>query len=254
MSKSVLAAQLYTVREFAKTPSEIANTLKKVKEIGYDSVQVSGIGPIEPKELKRIIDNEGLSICATHTSYERMVKDIQSVIEGHHLWNCKYVGIGGMPEQYRNKEGFYKFAKESSIIAKKLLENGLIFFYHNHSFELEKFEGKTGLEILFNESDPETFNFCIDTYWIQHGGGDPAAWIKKFNTRVPLIHLKDMVMVGGNQLMAEVGEGNLNWKSILKACKNAGVKWYIVEQDICQRDPFESLSISFKNLNKMGIK
>jgi sugar phosphate isomerase/epimerase len=70
---------------------------------------------------------------------------------------------------------------------------------------------------------------------------------------MPLVHLKDMVMRGREQLMAEVGEGNLNWPAILDACRDAGVVWYIVEQDTCQRDPFDSLGISLRNLRAMGL-
>ncbi len=72
--------------------------------------------------------------------------------------------------------------------------------------------------------------------------------------RMPVVHLKDMVIVNGQQTMAEIGEGNLNWSSILLACQEAGVEWYAVEQDICQRDPFESLKISYQNLREMGLE
>jgi sugar phosphate isomerase/epimerase len=95
----------------------------------------------------------------------------------------------------------------------------------------------------------------IDTYWIVHGGGDPAAWIRKVDGRIPCVHLKDMaITLKREQLMAEIGEGNLNWPLILQACRDAGVEWYLVEQDICQRDPFESLKISLENLREMGLQ
>jgi sugar phosphate isomerase/epimerase len=71
--------------------------------------------------------------------------------------------------------------------------------------------------------------------------------------RLPVVHLKDMVIIDGKQVMAEIGEGNLNWPAILKACAASGVEWYAVEQDECQRDPFESLAISYRNLTKMGL-
>jgi sugar phosphate isomerase/epimerase len=94
----------------------------------------------------------------------------------------------------------------------------------------------------------------LDTYWVQHGGGDPAAWILKLKGRMPVIHLKDMVIADKQQTMAEVGEGNLNWPAILSACQEAGVEWYAVEQDICRRNPFESLAISYRNLKAMGLE
>ena len=253
MAASQLAAQLYTVRDFTNTPAEIATTMKKVKQLGYDAVQCSALGAINPHELKSIVDGEGLTICATHTDYDRMRDEPQAVIDEHNLWGCKHAAIGGLPQEYRSAEGYARFAKEASEVAKRLAEGGLTFSYHNHSFELERFNGRTGLEILYEDSDPKYFNSELDTYWIQHGGGDPAAWIRQLKGRAHIVHLKDMAMDGRTQLFAEVGEGNLNWPAILDACKEAGVEWYIVEQDTCQRDPFESLGISLRNLKEMGI-
>ena len=253
MAASQLAAQLYTVRDFTNTPAEIATTMKKVKQLGYDAVQCSALGAIDAHELKRIVDGEGLTICATHTDYDRMRDEPQAVIDEHNLWGCKHAAIGGLPQEYRSAEGYARFAKEASEVAKRLAEGGLTFSYHNHSFELEKFNGRTGLEILYEDSDPKYFNSELDTYWIQHGGGDSAAWIRKLKGRAYIVHLKDMAMDDRTQLFAEVGEGNLNWPAILDACKEADVEWYIVEQDTCQRDPFESLGISLKNLKEMGL-
>ena len=253
MTDSRIAAQLYTVRDFTRTPEDIAETMRRVREIGYEAVQCSGMGRIEPSELRKIVDGEGLVICATHIPFERMRDEPERVIEDHHILGCKFTAIGSMPADYRNAEGFHRFAKEASLIAKRLAEGGLSFSYHNHSFEFEKFGDEIGLEILRTESDPKYFNLEIDTFWVQHGGGDPADWIRRCKDRVPLLHLKDMTNKDGQPIMAEVGEGNLNWPEILKAAEEACVEWYIVEQDTCQRDPFESLSISLRNLKTMGI-
>lgn len=253
MSQAGIAAQMYTVREFTKTPEGLAESLRKVKELGYEAVQLSGHGPIAPEELKNILDDVGIKVVATHIPYERLRDETDAVIAEHKLWGCDFVAIGGLPQEYRNRDGYYRFAKEASEVAKKLKEGGLTFGYHNHSFELEKFDGRTALEILYEESDPEVFTSELDTYWIQHGGGDPAQWIRKLKGRAHVVHFKDMVVIDNKPTFAEIGEGNLNWPSIIEACKEAGVKWYIVEQDICQRDPFESLGISFKNMKKMGL-
>lgn len=253
MPDSVIAAQMYTLREFTRTPADIAATLKKVREIGYEAVQLSALGPIDKTELKYILDNEGLTVCATHVGFEYLRDQTEAAVEEHHLLGCRYVAIGGLPGEYRNAEGYFRFAREASEVGRKLAAHGLTFAYHNHSFELEKFGGRTALAILYEESDPTFFAAEIDTYWIQHGGGDPAAWIRKVAGRSPLVHLKDMGVVDGKQVMTEVGEGNLNWPAILEACREAEVVWYIVEQDTCQRSPFESLRISLENLRKMGL-
>jgi sugar phosphate isomerase/epimerase len=96
--------------------------------------------------------------------------------------------------------------------------------------------------------------FEIDTYWITHGGGDPAAWIERLAGRLPAVHLKDMsITFAREQKMSEVGSGNLNWPRILQACKSAKVHWYLVERDAGDLDPFESLKISYNNLRAMGL-
>jgi len=253
MARSVIAAQLYTVREFTRTPADIIETMKKVAEIGYEAVQLSALGEMDSAELREVCDGEGLKICATHTSYQRMRDEPQAVIDLHHTYGCTYAGIGGLPREYRIAEGFAKFAKEASKVAKRLAEGGIKFVYHNHSFELEKFGDRTGLQILYEDSDPQYFLSELDTYWVQHGGGGPATWIRKLKGRAPCLHLKDMGNQGGKQIMMEVGEGNLDWPTILNAAREAGTEWYIVEQDTCQRDPFESLAISFRNLKAMGL-
>jgi sugar phosphate isomerase/epimerase len=253
MAASAIAAQLYTLREFTKTPADIASTMKKVRLLGYEAVQTSALGPIEPGELKKITDGEGLKIVATHTSYDRIKSEPQAVIDEHRLWGCRHVAIGGLPAEYRNEAGFGTFAREASQAARPLIEAGLTFSYHNHSFELERFGDKTALQRLADESDPEVFSFEVDTYWIQHGGANPVTWLDRLNGRMHVVHLKDMAMQGNKQLYAEVGEGNLEWDSILAACKRAKIEWYIIEQDTCQRDPFDSLGLSLKNLKAMGL-
>jgi len=253
MTATKIGAQLYTLRDYMKTPQDIAKTLHELKKIGYQAVQVSGIGPIEPKELKKILDGEGLLACATHTGYKRLLEDIEAVIEEHKILGASHVACPGLPSELHNGEGYKKVAKELSQAGKILKENGLTLSYHNHHIEFEKYGDKVGLEILFDESDPEYLQAEIDTYWVQYGGGDPAAWCRRLKGRLPLLHLKDMGVKEGKQIMTEVGEGNLNWEAILNACEEAGTQWYLVEQDVCQRHPLESLKISLENMKRMGL-
>ena len=130
------------------------------------------------------------------------------------------------------------------------------FSFHNHSIELVKIEGKTWLEMLYERSDPSMLKPEIDVYWIQHGGGDPIEWIRKYPGRQPLLHLKDMIMTTTKeQHYAEIGQGNMNWKGILQAAEEVGVEYVFVEQDeTYDRDPFESLDISYRFLKEMGLR
>ncbi len=255
MSQLVLAAQLYTLRDYTQTARDFADSMRKVRQIGYSAVQVSGIGPIPPGEVKRIVDGSGLTICNTHIGFDRLTKDLPAVIDEHRLWGCRHVAVGSMPASYRGagEAGFRQFAKDAADVGRKLAAAGLTFSYHNHSFEFVRFGKRTGLDILYDESDLSAVRAEIDTYWVQHGGADPAQWVRRVKGRMPVVHLKDMVIVDDQQAMAEVGEGNLNWPAILGACREAGVEWYAVEQDVCRRSPFESLAISYRNLREMGL-
>jgi len=253
MNRQVLAAQLYTIRDHTGDAAAFAESMAKIRQIGYPAVQISGIGPIPDDQVKAILQENNLTVCITHIPFDRLQNDLDGVVAQHHLWDCRHVAVGSMPVRYRQggEDGYTAFAKDASVIGKNLHANGLTFSYHNHSFEFCRFGKRTGLEIIYEESDPRYLQAELDTYWVQHGGGDPAAWIRRLKGRMPVIHLKDMVIVDDQQAMAEVGEGNLNWQAILDACGEAGVEWYAVEQDTCRRDPFESLRISFENLIQM---
>ncbi len=247
-----LALQLYTLREYTKTPREIQKTLARVRKMGYQAVQMSGMGPIDAQELAKILAGEGLVAAATHVAWKDNEASVPKIVEDLHHWNCAYTAISSMPEGFRSAEGYHQFARAAGEAAKEFRAAGISLSYHNHSFEFARIGEKIGLEILFDESDP-ALEAEIDTYWVQHGGADPAAWIERLSGRVPLVHLKDMTSINGQPAMAEVGEGNLNWPRILAALERAETRWYMVEQDVCQRDPFESAQISYDHLTAWNI-
>ena len=255
MKKPVLGAQLYTVRQFTQTLPGVAETLKKVAAIGYTAIQISGFGPLDPHEVARLVEDHGLTVASTHTSWNRFLNDLDAVIAEHQLWKCAHPAIGGLPAEYYSLDGLQRFLDELAPVAERLAREGMDFSYHNHNHELRCYGGQTWLEMLYEQAPPAMLKAEIDTYWIQAGGGDPAAWVCRCAGREPLLHLKDMA-VGpeGEQRMAEIGEGNLNWPAILQAAQEGGVQWYLIEQDDCYaRDPFESLAISYRNLRAMGL-
>ena len=248
-----VAAQLYTLREFTKTPKDIAETLRRVRNIGYQAVQLSGLGPVDASELARMLQGEGLTAAATHVSWKELNEDFGRVVDNHRAWGCEYTAIASMPNEFRSSDGYREFARLASEKARQLQSYGISLGYHNHSFEFARAGDDIGLGVLYREANP-VLQAEIDVYWVQHGGGDPAQWIERLAGRLPLVHLKDMTILDGKQAMAEVGEGNLNWPRILNALKTAGTRWYMVEQDICQRDPFESLKISLDHLYAWGVE
>jgi len=251
---SVLAAQLYSVREYTKTPADIAKTLARVRKMGYTSVQLSALGRIDPHELAKLLKENGLTCCATHASVETLRKEPQRVIDEHRIWNCSLAAISWYFPDKQDARVWIDFAKECSQIAKVLEAGGLHLGYHNHAHELTKWNGKTSLDLMIEHTSP-SFWFEIDTNLIVKGGGDPVQWVGKVKGRIPAIHLKDLgVKPDATQQSEAVGEGNVNFPPIIAAARAAGTEFFIVELDPDDRDPFVLLETSLKNLHQMGLK
>lgn len=241
-----VAAQLFTLRDYIKTPDDVLATFKRLKSMGFETVQVSTMGPIAPTRLKEICDETQMKICVTHTPIDRICDDTDAVIAEHLLWGCPYVGYSMIALEYRTFDGLKEYAKRITPVLDRLLAAGLKFVHHNHQHEFEKFEGKTMLEWLATWFPPEKMGFLLDTAWTQLGGRDPERTLRQFGDRVDILHLKDYRMVGGEHQVAELGQGNLDWAGIMQAAKDVGVKYFPIEQDLWYgRDPFDCLADSF---------
>jgi sugar phosphate isomerase/epimerase len=246
-----IGAQLYTVRKYAQTADDLAVTIKKIAAMGYESVQVSGVGPIPAAEVARICNELNIEIVITHTGPGRIKDDTDAVIAEHKLIGAGYVGIGSMPGEYLQGaalDGVKRFVADFSNAAEKIKAAGLKLMYHNHAFEFEKIDGKLMYEHIADGFGSDALGFTMDTFWVQAGGGDPAHWLRKLAGRVDVIHIKDYAIVKNDRRMAVVLEGNLNWPAIKQAAEAAGVKYAMVEQDDCYgEDEFECLKRSLEN-------
>ena len=248
MKISQVAAQLYTLRDHAKTPADLAQTLGKVAQIGYQSVQVSGICAIEPSELVQMCGDNGLSICATHEPATQIIEEPQKVADHLLALGCQItayphpagVDLSSLSSVDQLIEGLDK----SGAV---LRENGLQLLYHNHSMEFRKLGGQTIWDRIFANTDPRNVGAEPDTYWVQHGGASPVTVVEKLAGRMPAIHLKDFAVSDQNQPMyCEIGNGNLDFPAIIAAAEKGGCQWFIVEQDTTPGDPFDSLRQSFE--------
>ncbi len=250
----MIAVQLYTIRTQLQDKSRLGGVLQRLREIGYRSVEVAGLGPKTVGRFGDELKRAGLVACAAHVALDRLVNDLDGVAAECGEWGCEYVVIPSLPDKYRSDHGYTRFASEAAELASRLGSHGLQLAYHNHSHELERFGQQTGLETLFAAAGPTTLQAELDTYWLQFGGVNPAAWIRRFKGRAPLVHLKDMAVARGRPVDAEIGEGNMDWVEILSACRDAGTRWLVVEQDEPRRDPMESVAISYANLATLTAK
>ena len=242
-----LAAQLYNCRDYTRTPADIEATLRRVKAIGYDVIQISGFGPCDPDLLARWVKEIGLEVCVTHTPWARLADsaELAKVIAEHKKMGCALVGLGARPHDlYPNSyEGWTRFIKKTKEITARIKEAGLDFSYHNHDFEFEQWNGVRAIDRIIEEA-PEVL-FTLDIFWVQAGGGSIPAYIKKLEGRIRVIHFKDFRIVNGARQFAEIGRGNLDWDEIIPLCKSTGIACAAIEQDSdWLLDPFESLAMS----------
>lgn len=260
MAKYTVSAQLYTLRDFLKTPDDIVKTMKRVKKIGYDAAQISGVGPIEATELAKIMNDAGVKPIGAHVALAAFREDVSKVIADCKDWGISYAAIPWLPRlDYKTLTDWKKLFREFERYAKLCAKEGITVQYHNHMFEFEKFGvkrgtgGKTVLEMLYEST--ETLQAELDVGWIVRGGQDPIAWIKRVKGRMDQVHLKDWGVLDDKPVWRALGEGGIDWVPVIKACKTIGTTHFIVEQDDwpLTNDPFRSLEISRQYLLAQGL-
>ena len=250
MKITQVAAQLYTCRDLLKTPPEIAATLRRLREVGYTAVQVSGMGPIAEEELNAILDGEGLVCCATHEGADRILNETDAVIERLKKLRCTYTAYpfpSGI--DFSSEESVDTLIRRLDCAGAAMAAEGITLCYHNHNHEFRKLGGRTILERIYAGTDPRHLQGEPDTFWVHYGGGENVEWCEKLSGRLPLIHLKDYQTNAENRhAFCEIGAGNLNFSRIIAAAEKAGCQWFIVEQDTCPGDPVDSLRQSFSHI------
>ena len=250
MNDMTFAVHMYALREFTRTYEELGLTLRNVKHIGYNAIEAQKIDWVNSARFKEMADEIGLRFASVQYDFEQIINNIDGIIKDQKILGCRYVSLSSLPMHYRtNSEGYHAFIKEIEIPVKKIAESNLQFIFHNHKFELEKFGNTTGLDILLNETNPDYFGFELDLCWLQAGGASPVNWIRKVKGRMGVVHMKDMGVCSDNQIITDIGQGNMDWPEIIRACRETNVEWYIVEQDMNMKDPFKHFEISYDYLS-----
>ena len=246
-----LGIQLYTLRNEMIDEESVREGFKKIKEIGYNHIQPASMCNLAAEKFACLASEAGLTCekCGTISSWSQILNDPDALLATHKAIGATNIGIGYMPPEWRDcPESITKFIAKANEFAVYAAERGFTVGYHNHSFEFRKVGGERIMDRLVNELD-ERINFILDTYWVQHGGGDPAEWIKKLSGRIDVLHLKDMAMED-TQVFAEIGNGNINFDRVMEEADKAGIKTFVVEQDSCKGDPFDSIKMSYDYITK----
>lgn len=244
-----LCLQTWSVRDHMQDAKSIKESFEKLKAMGYDQIQTAD-ERIPYPEFAKLAKEAGIEIVGTHYSFEKMENDIEGAIEEHKLMGTTNMGVGGWG--FQTEADVYDFIERANKIADRISKEGMKFTYHNHYHEFRKFGDKTIMEMLAEGLDKDKTSFVLDTYWVQYSGGDSIEWIKKLAGRIDILHLKDMMVDKDCKIVStEIGNGNMNFKGIIKAAEETGVKYFCVEQESYDgRDSIECVKDSSEYLHK----
>jgi sugar phosphate isomerase/epimerase len=259
-------------------------TLRKVNAIGYNAVEISQI-PMSPEnvaELDRSRTELGMDIAALSVNIEgrkgmpveSLADNFDKIVDDAKRLDTSLLRIGMIPfGALKSLDSVVEFAKQANGYAERLQEQGISLYYHNHHIEFAKFDGKYMLDIIAENSP--AMGMEIDVHWVQRGGLDPVRTLEKYAGRTAMVHLKDyrigqmpessfgllekgdfrgfMADFRNAVQFAEVGEGNLDFPSIVPAAVAAGARYLLVEQDdLYGRTVWDALQTSYDNLVAMG--
>lgn len=250
-----IGLNMYSLRDLCGDLDGLQRTFDRVAEAGYRYVQISGIRNVDPEDIARAMQSAGLRACATHLGWDRFTSNVQEVIDLHKLYGTIHTAIGALPKEYRDLDGMNRFLTEARPVLPEISSAGMDFSYHNHSHEFAHVDGRTWIDLLFEQASPINVKFELDTYWVVAGGADPALYIERFAEYMSICHVKDMIVLpSGEQRFAPVGSGNLNWRRIFDAIRNAPIEFVIVEQDQhYEGDPISNVARSFAFLREHGF-
>lgn len=246
-----IALQLSMLRDHLKTVDDVARTFARVREIGYEHVQLGGLGGVSAGQIKALAVAAGLNVCATHEDARAIVEEPSRVADRLSELGCRLTAYPHPHVPLETLDQVLALADALSRAGEVLRSRGQLLTYHNHALEFRKLQGKAILDWIYERTDPVMVHGELDTYWVQAGGGDPAGYCARLSGRLPLLHLKDYgVDSQCLPVMAALGEGNLNISTILREADAAGCEWFIVAQERGYADPFEAAAVSFRYLKR----
>lgn len=230
MKREEIGVQMYTLREMAA--SDLDATLGEVAKAGYAGVEFAGFYGHAAEDVRAMLDRYGLKAFAAHIPVTQFEGDIESVVNDLTAIGASWGIVPWVSPEARNESSMRDLGLKMNAYASRLSDADIKFGYHNHDFEFtEKVgTGETLFHTLLNVTDPELVFFELDAMWASVGGYEPDEVIRSHADRIRLLHLKD-ASKDDPRKDVPFGEGVLDWGAILSAARNAGVEYYITEQD-----------------------
>lgn len=276
-----IGLQLYTVGEDLNR--DFDGTLAAVSKIGYRTVELAGLADHTVAEWRQALDRTQLKCPSMHVPPRAKtglnLDELGMLAEAAHSLGAGTIvcpmfniperfsltpmpgeGTGKMLARLGASMTLEDWKWNADYLNKKaaaLKQYGLGFAYHNHNVELAPLGNSTGFALLLHGTDPKLVTFEMDAGWVVAGGGDPAALLSAHPGRFTAMHVKD-VKAGTRPNFSlqmepcEVGQGTIDWKTLLAKAYRANVRQFYVEQEPPFSKPrLESVGISFNYLDAL---
>ncbi|MEN1833090.1 sugar phosphate isomerase/epimerase [Pseudomonas lijiangensis] len=245
---SPIALQMYTLRNAGTLEQQLA----MAKSAGFRSLEVVGNQGVTANELKFLLDKYQLNVVSSHEQLATLRNNLPATIAFNQTIGNKVLVLPWLDPADRPTDaaGWRKLGGELDRLGARLREYGMKLAYHNHDFEMKKYQGKTAFEWLVSSTKPENLLLEVDVAWIYRGGHDPARFIRQYAGRLFAIHAKDNSGIGvrdDEMNFAPLGEGLLSWKEIIPAYERTDRPLYIVEHDL-PKDPAAIITTARRNL------
>lgn len=248
--KIPVGLQLYSVRQ--ECAKDLAGTIEKVAKMGYQGVEFAGYFDHTAKDIKKMLDNNGIRCCGTHTGLDTLLGDkLEATVAYNQEIGNKYLVVPSLPKERLNSlQACLETAKIFNSISEKIKASGMLVGYHNHTAEFQPVEnGEKPWDILFKNTQNVIMQF--DTGNALHGGAVAVDYLNRYPKRATTIHLKEFSQ---SNARAIVGEGDVPWKEIFAVVsKQNATDWYIVEWEHNDPPPIQGVAKCLENLRKMGL-
>ncbi|MGK3122848.1 sugar phosphate isomerase/epimerase family protein [Candidatus Pantoea formicae] len=243
-----IALQMYTLRNVGTAEKQFA----MAHDAGFKHVEIVGTHDLSAQQMKSLLKKNALTVTSAHVQLSALEKDYAPTVSfnkavGNSVIIVPWIEPEDRPDSTR---GWIDYAKRLDAMGAKLRHDGIQLAYHNHNFEMKKYNGVTALEILMNHTSRDNLKLEMDAAWVSRGGQDPVRFLKEYPGRIYAIHAKDNASIGirdDEMNFAPLGEGLLDWSAILPAAKANGVRWFIIEHDK-PKDAWSIITTSLKNL------
>jgi sugar phosphate isomerase/epimerase len=256
-----IGLQLSTLVKHKVDEAELKDNFRKIAAIGFQEVEPwYAAYSIPADQLLKDITDSGLKVSSGHFEYRDLTADLTGRLNYAKALGLTWVVCPMLPKsQWTSAEGFHEAARQFNEWAKRVNDMGMRFAFHNHDYEFRKFDGKTGYDILLNETDPNMVFYEMDCYWITQAGLDPVQMLNRLGKRVRMLHIKDRKpgfpssndMEDSSSHFTEVGAGAIDWPAIIATAEKLKIEHYFIEQDRIEGSPVESLSASYTYLRKI---